>query len=134
MTPLPFTVEHLGLAATDPRRLADWYLRVLDGTEVWSNGKQPPAVFVRLPEGTLLEIYPAASTSNRTGDNSVAGWRHLALRVADLDGAVAALEARGVVFPEGPKPAGGGGTVRFFSDPEGNLLHLVARGPDSPLA
>jgi glyoxylase I family protein len=131
---LAYAVEHLGLAATDPRRLADWYLRVLDATERWHNGAQPPAVFVTLPGGPVLEIYPAASTSNRTGDNAVAGWRHVALRVADLAAARALLAARGVPFTEPEKPAGGGGRVLFFADPEGNLLHLVERPADSPLA
>ena len=31
------------------------------------------------------------------------------------------------------KPAGGGGRVLYFSDAEGNLLHLVERSADSPL-
>ena len=133
--PLPhLAVEHIGLAATDPGTLAAWYCTTLGAEPVWENGQKPPAVFVRLPGGTVLEIYPAGATSNRTGDNTVAGWRHLALRVTDLTSALADLRARGVVFSEVPKPAGGGGTVQFFADPEGNLLHLVARPADSPLA
>jgi hypothetical protein len=36
-----------------------------------------------------------------------------------------------VSFPEDPKPAGGGGSVQFFADAEGNLLHLVERPQDS---
>lgn len=126
-------VEHFGLAAVDPRRLADWYLQVLGAREVWNDGKTPPAVFVEVPGGLVLEIYAAGATSNRTSDNRVAGWRHLALRVENLETARDLLAARGVVFNEQPKPAGGGGRVLFFGDAEGNLLHLVERTPDSPL-
>lgn len=126
-------VEHFGLAAVDPRRLADWYRRVLGAREVWNDGQTPPAVFVEVPGGLVLEIYPAGATSNRTADNRVAGWRHLALRVANLEAARELLAARGVVFNEPPKPAGGGGRVLFFGDAEGNLLHLVERTPESPL-
>jgi hypothetical protein len=38
-----------------------------------------------------------------------------------------------VEFTEDLKPAGGGGRVLFFQDPEGNLLHLVERTPESAL-
>jgi predicted enzyme related to lactoylglutathione lyase len=38
------------------------------------------------------------------------------------------------VFEDSIKPAGGGGRVLFFKDCEGNLLHLVERPEDSPLA
>ena len=43
------------------------------------------------------------------------------------------LEKRGVRFTDPIKPAGGGGRVLFFSDVEGNLLHLVERTADSPV-
>lgn len=45
--------------------------------------------------------------------------------VADVDAAIAALTARGVVF-EGPAAEGMGGTVRsaFFRDPEGYRLEV----------
>jgi len=124
-----WAVEHLGLPARDPAALADWYVRALGGTLAWSNGEVPPALFVRLPCGTLLEIYTAERTLPDTANNRVAGWRHLALRVRSIEAARATLEARGVQFTEPVKPAGGGGRVLFFTDPDGNLLHLVERPP-----
>ena len=127
-------VEHVGLAAQDPRALADWYVRVLGGEECWSNGKNPPAVFVRLPGGCVLEIYRATAPTPGAGHNGNAGYRHLALRVEDIEEARRQLEARGVCFTEPVKPAGGGGHVLFFGDLEGNLLHLVGRPDDAPLA
>lgn len=134
MYPLHSLVEHLGLAALDPAALATWYCEVLGAREVWNNGEQPPAVFVALTGGPLLEIYPTCITMPLTGDNRTGGWRHLALRVPHLETAQAELTRRGVVWNEPIKPAGGGGRVLFFADPEGNLLHLVERSPDSPLA
>jgi len=130
---MQYAIEHWGLAARDTGALKDWYVAVLGAEAVWNNGAIPTAWFVRLPGGPVLEIYPAARSVADTTDNGVAGWRHLALRVADLPAAVAILTARGVVFNEPVKPAGGGGRVRFFTDPEGNLLHLVERPADAIL-
>jgi glyoxylase I family protein len=128
---MQFTVEHIGLAARDTTALKDWYLGALGAALVWGNGQTPPAWFVRLPGGLVIEIYPGGRGVAETADNSLHGWRHLALRVADLDAARARLEARGVKFTEPVKPAGGGGRVLFFQDPEGNLLHLVERPAES---
>ena len=131
---MKLSVEHLGLAARDPVALRDWYVRVLDAREVFCNGETPPAFLVALPAGPMLEIYPADSAHPDTQDNRLAGWRHLALRVDSIESAHAELGTHGVAFDDPIKPAGGGGRVLFFRDPEGNLLHLVERPPSSPLA
>jgi glyoxylase I family protein len=122
-----FFAEHLGLPAHNPLALKDWYVAVLDAELVFDNGQTPPACFLRLPGGLMLEIYQAADSRAETGDNSLAGWRHLALRVESIEAAKTMLEARGVKFTEPVKPAGGGGRVLFFRDAENNLLHLVER-------
>ena len=128
-----FTCEHLGLAAVDPVMVRDWYVRVLGARQKLELAQRPPAFMVELPGGPLLEIYQAGFAMRLTCDNTLRGWRHLALRVTDLDAARSELESRGVTFTEPVKPAGGGGRVLFFTDPEGNLLHLVERSSDSPL-
>jgi glyoxylase I family protein len=127
-----WTVEHLGLAADDPVALAEWYRGVLDGQDVFrcENLGKAPTVFIRLPGGLILEIYPAMERLSETALNSLRGWRHLALRVPSVEAAREQLAGRGVAFTEGSKPAGGGGRVLFFRDPEGNLLHLVERQSD----
>ena len=67
------------------------------------------------------------------GNNKLAGFRHVALRVDSMEAAKAELEKRGVKFNEEIRPAAGGGHVLFFEDLEGNLLHLVERPRDSKL-
>jgi|SRR5579872_5804434 len=129
---MEFIAEHLGLPARNPLALKDWYVKVLGAKLVFDNGQTPPAFLLALPGGLMVEIYQGGSSLPDTGDNSLAGWRHLALQVGSIKAARAALESAGVNFPEPVKPAGGGGRVLFFRDAEGNLLHLTERPEGSP--
>jgi glyoxylase I family protein len=122
-----FSLEHIGLAARDTVALKDWYERVLGGRVIFNNGQTPPAFFVELPGGVLIEIYEGDFALKEVSDNKMNGWRHLALRVESIEMARRELESRGVSFTEAIKSAGGGGRVLFFPDAEGNLLHLVER-------
>ena len=97
------------------------------------NGGFEPAFIIALPGGAWIEIYQGNYAVKEITDNKAQGWRHLALRVESIDAARQELESRGVKFTEIVKPAGGGGRVLFFSDAEGNLLHLVERPGNSPL-
>ena len=123
------SIEHIGLPAKDPITLKAWYESVLGAKPLWDNGQHPPTCLLALGSA-WVEIYPAAKSRPETADNKLAGFRHLALRVASLDAAKGELEKRGVKFTEEPRPAAGGGQVLFFEDGEGNLLHLVERPKD----
>ncbi len=132
MTQVNFNLDHIGLAATSPNLLREWYTNVLNTTEVWRS-PEVEAYLLRLPGGSMIEIYPATtrSTPEVAAINGVAGWRHLALRVPNLETAIQHLDQHNVSWRSDIRPAGGGGRVRFFSDPEGNLWHLVERSnPD----
>lgn len=124
-----FSIEHIALPATDPATLRDWYVRVLGARPVWDNGQTPPVCLIALG-GAWLEIYAAGTPLAERGNNKLAGWRHVALRVDSLEAAKVELIRRGVKFEEAIRPAAGGGTVVFFEDVEGNLLHLVERPVD----
>lgn len=130
---MKFAVEHIGLAARDPVALKDWYLQVLNARIVLDTGQSPPAFFIELPGGCCIEIYKGDQSIAETQNNRLAGWRHIALRVGSLAEARGQLESAGVAFRESVKPAGGGGQILFFQDPEGNLLHLVERPATSPV-
>lgn len=126
-----FSVEHVGMPANDPVTLHAWYLRVLGARLIFQSDQTPPTFYVELPGGLILEIGKAQSSVKETGDNTVAGFRHLALRVESIEAAHDILLAKGVKFSDPIKPAGGGGRVLFFADPEGNVLHLLERPADS---
>jgi len=123
---MKFVVEHIGMPSQSPTVLQEWYVRVLGGEVVWQDAAVP-VYFVKLSGGVTLEIGPCQRVVADVGDNTVAGIRHFALQVESLEVAKQELEARGVVFTEPVKPAGGGGSVLFFKDAEGNLLHFVER-------
>ena len=126
-----FSIEHIGIPATDPVVLKNWYVRVLGARPVWNNGQTPPSFLIALAGGAWLEIYPANAVSNAgRGDNQQAGFRHVALRVDSIEAAKAELTKRGVKFDEESRPAAAGVKVLFFEDGEGNLLHLVERPKD----
>jgi glyoxylase I family protein len=126
-----FSVEHLGLPSRDATALKDWYEKVLEAKLIFENGQTPPAYFLQLGGGLMLEIYEGDFSLKETSDNALNGWRHLALRVDSIESAKAELEKRGVIFSESIKPAGGGGRVLYFKDAENNLLHLLERPANS---
>jgi glyoxylase I family protein len=123
------SVEHIAIPATTPVTLKNWYERVLGAKIVWESGQNPPTFLIAL-SNVWFEIYAAETALPERGNNKLAGFRHIALRVDSLDAAKAELEKRGVKFTEQAKPAAGVGRVLFFADIEGNLLHLVERPKD----
>ncbi len=127
------SVEHLGLATRDPVAMRDWLSRVLGGSVRATLNESPPAFMMEMPGGFWIELYQADTAPAEPVANSVAGWRHLALRVDSIEELRDRLKAAGVEFSDPVKPAGGGGRVLFFRDPEGNLWHFVERSEDSPL-
>jgi glyoxylase I family protein len=128
-----FAIEHIAVPAVHPAALRDWYVRMLGAREIFNNGQNPPTCLVALTGGGWLEIYAAESRLAECGNNRLAGFRHLALRVDSIEAAKADLEKRGVKFDGETRPAAGGGKVLFFEDAEGNLLHLVERPKDFKL-
>ena len=124
------SVEHIAIPAADPVALKNWYVRTLGAREIFNNSQNPPTFFVAL-SNVWFEIYVAETALSERGNNKLAGFRHIALRVDSLDAAKTELEKRGVKFSEAERPAAGGGRVLFFADGEGNLLHLVERTKDS---
>lgn len=120
-------IEHAAIAARDVAALADWYVSVLGFT---INYQSANATFVKAPNGSMIEIIPAdAERGEQTLKTQ--GLRHLALTVADFDSALAGLRANNVQFAGEPQISKGNRVV-FFTDPEGNYLHLLQRATPLP--
>jgi catechol 2,3-dioxygenase-like lactoylglutathione lyase family enzyme len=120
-------IEHAAIASANPAALAEWYVSTLGFT---INYRGTTAVFVRAPDGSMIEIIPAEGA--RTDQTlQTPGLRHLALTVTGFDAAYAELKARNVIFVSEPMESKGNKVV-FFTDPEGNYLHLLERAAPLP--
>lgn len=120
-------IEHSAIASPDPATLAQWYVDTL-GFVI--NYRGSTAFFVKAPDGSMIEIIAAEGAR---GENTLKtpGLRHLALTVTDFDAAYAALQAKHVHFVGEPLDSKGNKVV-FFTDPEGNYLHLLQRATPLP--
>lgn len=120
-------LEHTAIAAKSPKDLAQWYVATL-GFVI--NFEYDGNYFVRAPNGAMLEIIPSEGAALQTAMRTP-GLRHLAVMVSDFDAAYAELTAKGVHFLGGPFVNQGNRLV-FFTDVEGNILHLIQRPQPLP--
>ena len=90
---------------------------------------EPGGVLYDCGGGTTLLVYQSGFAG--TNQATAASWQ-----VADLEGEISALKAKGIAFEqydipgierEGEIHTTGGLRAAWFKDPEGNILNLVAR-------
>jgi len=115
-------IEHTAIASPDPQQLTQWYVKTLGFVINFNSGK---AVFVKAPDGTMIEII---TSEGEAGPKKLKdpGLRHLALTVSDYDSAYAQLKAKAANFVGDPI-VNNDVKVAFFTDPEGNFLHIIQR-------
>ena len=118
-------IDHPALAADNVEKLTQWYCDVLGYKVIAKNDK--PVFIIKAPDGTFIEMMPKDETSRPERFMCTPGWSHLALRVNDMDAAIAALDKFGVAWTGAEFEAVGGGRIRNFTDPEGNILQIVQR-------
>jgi glyoxylase I family protein len=87
--------------------------------------------FVKAPDGSMIEIIEANSAPLAAPDMKAAGLRHLAITVTDFDAVYKGLKGKGVSFLTEPEKKGGNALV-FFTDCDGNILHLLQREKPLP--
>jgi glyoxylase I family protein len=121
-------VEHVAIASPDPRTLAKWYVDHLAFQTIAQDGG---TYFVKASNGAVLEIIEAKGKAAKGERSSQSmddpGLRHVAIAVTDFDAALASLRAGAVDFLGEPYASPQGNRVVFFTDCEGNILHLIQR-------
>jgi len=120
-------LEHTAIASPDPKRLAQWYV---DHLEFRINYEYDGNYFVRAANRGVLEIIPSEGPRGAQKMRDP-GLRHLAIEVKDFDAAHASLRAKGVQFAGDPYVNSGNRLV-FFTDCDGNLVHLIQREKPLP--
>ncbi len=114
-------LEHTAIASPDPAGLAAWYVDHSDSDQL-----SVRRVLLREgPNGSMLEIIPAEGDRG-ANQPKTPGIRHLAIAVEDFDEAPPALREQGVQFLGEPYENQGNRLV-FFTDRDGNILHLIKR-------
>ena len=115
-------LEHTAIASPDPERLAQWYV---DHLAFVVNYRYDRNVFVKAPNGSMLEIIPSEGprAPQKMKDP---GIRHLAIAVDNFDAAHQQLRSQNVRFLTDPIDLKGNRLV-FFEDADGNYVHLIHR-------
>jgi glyoxylase I family protein len=115
-------LEHTAIASPDPKSLAEWYVKHLDFR---INFTYDGNYFVRAADGSMLEIIPSVG-ERAPQQMKDPGIRHLAVTVDNFDAALEELRKRQVSFLGEPFVNQGNRLV-FFTDGDGNILHLIQR-------
>ena len=123
-------IEHSAIASPDPHRLAHWYVEHLDFVVNYQSASSK-TTFVKASDGSMIEIIESKGVPPPAPDMKAPGLRHLAIAVTDFDAVYERLKAKGVNFLTAPEKKGGNALV-FFTDGDGNILHLLQREKPLP--
>nr|WP_294793058.1 VOC family protein [uncultured Mucilaginibacter sp.] len=118
-------IDHPAIAVKDVDKMADWYCDVLGYKKHFRHDK--PVWMLRAPDNSLFEVMPIDDTARPERTTWTPGWSHLALRVKDIELAIAHLDGHNITWTSDLIDAIGGGRVRAFADPEGNMWQVVER-------
>ncbi len=128
-------VDHIAIACRDVESLKAWYERVLGFVAVVrkeSSRARGQTAYLVGPEGSpvTLELMGDDSSPLPQRKPFTRGIAHIALAVDSISESEKSLTARGVEWLGERGEALGGGLVRSFLDPEGNMLQVVERPAD----
>lgn len=120
------SLMHIAIYATDMRRSADFYCRVLGGEQVFTvNGEdgEPSMMYIRLAPGQYIEMFRAAPGAEAV--KSPVGFTHLCLTVSDIQSAADEVRARGWPIRVEPKAGKYGNYQLWIRDPDGMDIELM---------
>lgn len=120
-------LHHVAIIASDYARSKRFYVEVLGlrvVAEHYRAQRDSWKLDLALPDGTQVELFSFPSPPPRVSRPEACGLRHLALRVVDLDAAVAHLHAHGVDSEPIRVDEYTGRRFTFFADPDDLPLEL----------
>lgn len=120
-------LHHVAIIASDYARSKRFYTEVLGlrvVAEHYRAERESWKLDLALPDGTQVELFSFPSPPARVSRPEACGLRHLALRVADIDAAIAHLHAHGVTTEPVRVDEYTGRRFAFFADPDDLPLEL----------
>lgn len=123
--------HHIGIIVSDLPRSKAFYaaLGFHDGAEV--DAGHATIAFMEL-DGVEIELFCYPTTPPAPPAGHLLGYRHLALRTDDLDGAIAELRAAGIMPEDVEVRDVGFARLVFFSDPDGAEIEIVEHRGQQP--
>ncbi|MGL5814534.1 MAG: SMU1112c/YaeR family gloxylase I-like metalloprotein [Aeromonas sp.] len=125
--PLLGGIHHVAIIASDYARSRRFYHEVLGLpiiAETLREARQSWKLDLALPDGSQLELFSFPAPPPRPSRPEACGLRHLAFRVADLDGVIAHLQRHGIEVEEIRVDELTGRRFTFFADPDDLPLEL----------
>lgn len=121
------SIHHVAIIASDYARSKYFYTRILGLevlAEVYRQQRASWKLDLALSDGSRIELFSFPRPPPRVSHPEACGLRHLAFRVANLDSAVADLNAHGVTCEPVRVDEWTGKRFTFFADPDGLPLEL----------
>ena len=124
--------EHVALYVEDLEAMKAFYVRYFGATA--ANKYHNPRTglqtyFLSFDEGARLEIMQRPEMSPRASGEHPLGYTHISFKLGsgeDVDQLTRVLQESGCPLLNGPRMTGDGYYESLLSDPEGNLIELVA--------
>ena len=119
-------VHHVAIIATDYEKAKEFYVHKLGlplVREVYREQRGDYILTLQL-EGCEIELFIMPGAPARVTNPEARGLRHLAFRVADIEGAVAELKAKGIETEPLRWDPYTESRATFFRDPDGLPLEL----------
>ena len=127
MTTIPAAIEVVTLFCDDIARTKQFYRSIFDAEVVYEDAVSAVLAF----SGAMVNLLASTEAPTLVAPGPVglpgAGARMLlTIRVADVDAAVAAIEAKGVRLLNGPIDRPWGRRTAAFADPSGHIWEFAA--------
>ena len=125
-------LDHIALYVEDLEKMRDFYVGYFDAkpNQKYHNPRTGlQTYFLSFDNGARLEIMQRPDMSPRSSGEHPLGYVHIAFKFGSselVDQLTKALQEGGVPLLNGPRMTGDGYYESVLTDPEGNLIELVA--------